>query len=137
MSGEPPAPELIARGTPAFRRASLGIAFSDSFTTLLWLRALLGIALGVLPATAIAYLGDSMQRGALISAVGLYIGGNTVGGAGGRLLGGFIADHVSLDAVFLIIGASSLLCTLVVLVLLPPRSEERRVGKERSTRWWQ
>ena len=177
MSGEPPAPELIARGTPAFRRASLGlvlaslvifgnlyaihpllpliaeqyqvstlrasnaftltsltlglgmactsvltlcIAFSDSFTTLLWLRALLGIALGVLPATAIAYLGDSMQRGALISAVGLYIGGNTVGGAGGRLLGGFIADHVSLDAVFLIIGASSLLCTLVVLVLLPP-----------------
>src|SRR5690606_33437708 len=61
-----------------------------------------------------------MQRGALISAVGLYIGGNTVGGAGGRLLGGFIAVHVSLDAVFLIIGASSLLCTLVVLLLLPP-----------------
>lgn len=99
---------------------TLGMALTDNFTTLVWLRAILGIALGVLPATAIAYLGDSMQRTALISAVGLYIGGNTVGGAGGRLLGGFIADHFGLHAVFLVIGSASLLCTLAVFLLLPP-----------------
>src|SRR5690606_7219373 len=29
MSGEPPAPELIARGTPAFRRASLGLVLAS------------------------------------------------------------------------------------------------------------
>lgn len=99
---------------------TLGMALVDSFVVLVWLRAILGIALGVLPATAIAYLGDSMQRTALISAVGLYIGGNTVGGAGGRLLGGFIADHFGLQAVFLTIGSVSLLCTLVAFLLLPP-----------------
>ncbi len=98
---------------------TLAMALVDNFTALVWLRAMLGIALGVLPATAIAYLGDSMQRTALISAVGLYIGGNTVGGAGGRLLGGFIADHLGLHSVFLIIGGGSLLCTLAVFLLLP------------------
>ncbi|WP_221627208.1 MFS transporter [Halopseudomonas xiamenensis] len=104
---------------------TLGMAFAGSFTTLVWLRAALGIALGVLPATAIAYLGDSMQRTALVSAVGLYIGGNTVGGAGGRLLGGFVAEHVGLQAVFLIVGAGSLLCTLAVALLLPAASAFR------------
>ncbi len=99
---------------------TLSIALVDSFTALVWLRALLGIALGVLPATAIAYLGDSMQRTAVLSAVGLYIGGNTVGGAGGRLLGGFIAEHFGLHSVFLVIGSASLVCTLVVYLLLPP-----------------
>src|SRR5690554_7934240 len=29
MSGEPPAPELIARGSPAFRRASLGLVLAS------------------------------------------------------------------------------------------------------------
>ena len=99
---------------------TLTMALVDNFTALVWLRAVLGIALGVLPATAIAYLGDSMQRTAILSAVGLYIGGNTVGGAGGRLLGGFIADHYGLQSVFLVIGSASLLCTLAVFLLLPP-----------------
>lgn len=107
-------------GMAATSVLTLAMAVVDSFTALVWLRALLGVALGVLPATAIAYLGDSMQRTALISAVGLYIGGNTVGGAGGRLLGGFIAEHLGLQAVFLVIGSTSLLGTLAVLLLLPP-----------------
>lgn len=112
------APLIIGMAVTAL--LTLGMALIDNFTTLVWLRAILGIALGVLPATAIAYLGDTMQRTALISAVGLYIGGNTVGGAGGRLLGGFIADHFGLHAVFLILGSASLLCTLVVFLILPP-----------------
>jgi len=110
----------LITGMAATSLLTLAMALVDNFTALIVLRALLGIALGVLPATAIAYLGDSMQRTALISAVGLYIGGNTVGGAGGRLLGGFIADHLGLHAVFLIIGGASLLGTLLVFLLLPP-----------------
>ncbi|WP_226944819.1 MFS transporter [Pseudomonas sp. FME51] len=104
---------------------TLGMAFAGDFETLLWLRVAQGVALGVLPATAIAYLGDSMNRQALIAAVGLYIGGNTLGGAGGRVLGGFIADHFGLQMVFMIIGASSLVCALAVALLLPPASAFR------------
>lgn len=105
---------------------TLSMAFVTHFTTLIWMRALLGLALGVLPATAIAYLGDSMSRTALISAVGLYIGGNTVGGAGGRLLGGFIAEHFGLSAVFMSIGGASLLCACLVALLLPPATGFKR-----------
>ncbi|CEA06251.1 major facilitator transporter [Pseudomonas saudimassiliensis] len=104
---------------------TLGMAFSTSFDALLWMRMAQGVALGVLPATAVAYLGDSMNRQALIAAVGLYIGGNTLGGAGGRVLGGFIADHFGLQTVFLTLGSASLLCALAVALLLPAPSAFR------------
>lgn len=98
---------------------TLSMALVDDFTGLLWLRAALGLGLGVLPAVAIAYLGDSMTRPALVGAVGLYIGGNTLGGSGGRLLGGFIGDHLSLQTVFLFMGSAGLLGLAVVAWMLP------------------
>ena len=112
------APLLIGLATTALLTFSM--AFVSTFSSLVWLRALLGIALGVLPAVAIAYLGDTMTRTALVGAVGLYIGGNTLGGAGGRLLGGFIADHSSLQTVFLTLGVLSLGGLALVARLLPP-----------------
>ncbi|MFN3579661.1 MAG: MFS transporter, partial [Pseudomonas sp.] len=101
---------------------TLAMAFTNDFTTLLWLRAALGLCLGVLPAVAVAYLGDSMSRKALVSAVGLYIAGNTLGGSGGRLFGGFVAEHLGLQAVFLGLAGFSLLGLLGVATLLPRAS---------------
>src|SRR5690606_15770204 len=49
----------------------------------------------------------------------------TLGGAGGRVLGGFIADHFGLQAVFLTLGSASLLCALAVALLLPAPSAFR------------
>ncbi len=106
-------------GLAASAALTLGMAFTSEFNSLLALRASLGVALGVLPAVAIAYLGDSMTRAALVAAVGLYIGGNTLGGAGGRLLGGFIGDHLGLQAVFVTLGIFSLLGLALVAWLLP------------------
>lgn len=98
---------------------NLAMAFTTDYTTLLWLRAALGICLGVLPAVAIAYLGDSMSRKALVAAVGLYIAGNTVGGAGGRLVGGFIGEHVGLQPVFLALAGFTLVGLIGIALLLP------------------
>ncbi|MEH6386611.1 MFS transporter [Pseudomonas profundi] len=112
------APLLVGLGVTALLTFSM--AFTTHFSTLVWLRAALGIALGVLPAVAIAYLGDTMTRTALVGAVGLYIGGNTLGGAGGRLVGGFIAEHSDLQTVFLSLGVLSLSGLAVVARLLPP-----------------
>ncbi len=95
------------------------MAFTTGFTTLLWLRAAMGICMGVLPAVAVAYLGDSMGRKALVAAVGLYIAGNALGGAGGRLLGGFIGQHLGLQAVFLTMAGFTLLGLIGVALLLP------------------
>lgn len=114
---------LLLAGLSATALLTLCMALADNFTTLLWLRAALGLALAVLPATAVAYLGDSMSRTALVGAVGLYISGNTLGGAGGRLVGGLIADHLGLQAVFILVGGVSLGAVLLIAWLLPqPRA---------------
>lgn len=110
-------PLIIGIGLTAL--LTLCMAFAEDFTTLLWLRAMLGLCLGVLPAVAIAYLGDSISRTALTAAVGLYIAGNTLGGAGGRLAGGFIAEHLGLQAVFLALAGFSLVGLLIIALMLP------------------
>lgn len=98
---------------------NLAMAHTSDYSLLLWLRAALGVCLGVLPAVAIAYLGDSMSRKALVAAVGLYIAGNTLGGAGGRLLGGFIGEHLGLQSVFLFLAGLTLVGLIGVTMLLP------------------
>ena len=69
--------------------------FSPNFTALLVLRSVQGIALAGLPATAMAYLSEEVERGSLGFAMGLYIAGNTIGGLSGRLVVSFIVDVAS------------------------------------------
>mgnify|MGYP004710912279 CR=1 FL=1 len=72
---------------------SLCTALVDDWTTMLVLRTLLGLALSGVPAVAMTYLVEEMDSRALGLAMGLYIGGNAIGGMSGRLLAGIIADH--------------------------------------------
>jgi YNFM family putative membrane transporter len=74
--------------------SSLGLlgAFAPSFGVLLVLRALEGLALAGLPAVAMAYLTEEVHPASLGGAVGLYIGGNAIGGMAGRLIAGGLAD---------------------------------------------
>ncbi|MBV2128583.1 MFS transporter [Arsukibacterium indicum] len=64
----------------------------ESFTALLCWRAVQGICLGGLPAIAIAWMGEEYSTPALVTAVGYYISANSLGGIGGRLLAGGLAD---------------------------------------------
>lgn len=77
----------------------VGMAFStllltqvESFSALLWGRALQGFFLGGLPAIAVAYLGEELEKPALLTAVGLYISASSLGGISGRVLAGFSAE---------------------------------------------
>lgn len=109
----------LLAGITATLMLNLAMAYTTDYALLLWLRALLGVCLGTLPAVAIAYLGDSMSRKALVAAVGLYIAGNTIGGAGGRLAGGFIGEHLGLQPVFLSLAAFTFIGLVCVAILLP------------------
>lgn len=77
----------------------LGMTFStllltqvESYAALLWGRALQGFFLGGLPAIAVAYLGEELEKTALFTAVGLYISASSLGGISGRVLAGFSAE---------------------------------------------
>ncbi|RIV25895.1 MFS transporter [Alicyclobacillaceae bacterium I2511] len=95
-------------------------ALSPNYLSLLGLRMLEGAALAGLPATAMGYLGEEVQPRALGMAMGLYISGNTVGGLGGRLVSGFVADAASWRWALAATGALGLLCTLLFAWWLPP-----------------
>lgn len=99
--------------------ASLGLALVPGFEGLLLLRVLQGLVLGGLPAVAIAWMGDEFEPRALSAAVGLYIGANTLGGIGGRLLGGAAGEWWGVEAAFLLIGALSLVGVALFWWLLP------------------
>ncbi|MFG3692850.1 MFS transporter [Stutzerimonas stutzeri] len=70
----------------------LACAAVESWTLLLVLRALLGLALSGLPALAMAYVGEEFDPESLPAAMGLYIGGTALGGLLGRLLSGLLSD---------------------------------------------
>jgi YNFM family putative membrane transporter len=94
-------------------------AASPSFGVLLVVRALQGVALAGLPAVAMAYLVEEVHPESLGSSIGLYIGGNAIGGMAGRLAGGAFADLGGWRVSLLAVGVISLLCTAVFLRLVP------------------
>ncbi|MCL6421098.1 MFS transporter [Aestuariirhabdus haliotis] len=98
---------------------TLALGFVDDFYSLLLLRMLQGLLLGGFPAIAIAYMGDEYSKPAMGIAVGIYISGNTLGGIGGRLIGGFMTDLAGWQSSFLLMSVISLICLLVLIALLP------------------
>lgn len=117
---------------------SAASALVHDWNTLLLLRALLGIALSGVPAVAMTYLVEEMDSRALGLAMGLYIGGNAVGGMSGRLIAGIVADHWGwrwgIGAVSIIALAS----TALLWMQLPPSRHfrSRRGGlRQLPSRW--
>lgn len=66
--------------------------FADDILSLLGLRLLEGIALGAVPAVALAYLSEEVDVRHVAAAAGSYIAGTTVGGLSGRLVSGPVGE---------------------------------------------
>ena len=105
-------------------------ALAQSFAQLLLLRALLGLALGGMPAVAMAYLSREVASSSLGLSMGGYIGGTAVGGMAGRVLASVLADHVSWRVGMAVIGAAGLYAAWEFWRLLPPPRQPgpRQVG---------
>ncbi|WP_127782273.1 MFS transporter [Rhodococcus sp. X156] len=108
---------LLALGVAAVVGVLLPLA--PSFGTLLGMRAVQGVALAGLPATAMAYLGEEMSARALGGAMGLYIAGNSIGGMTGRLVSGLVADVSTWRVGLAANAAVAVVCTVAIVVLLP------------------
>lgn len=98
---------------------AIGCALAPTWTALLVLRCLMGVALAGLPAVATAYLREELHPSTQARAAGLYIGGTALGGMAGRLVTGYVAEIAgwrwSLGAAALLALASA----LVVRRMLP------------------
>jgi MFS transporter, YNFM family, putative membrane transport protein len=103
--------------------ATLAASFSPNWTAFVALRALTGLALSGVPAVAMAYLVEEIDRSAIGLAMGLYIAGNTVGGLSGRLLTAAFAEAGGWRRAVLMVGLISLGCALAFAFALP---KERR-----------
>ncbi|MFZ1429446.1 MAG: MFS transporter [Geminicoccaceae bacterium] len=99
---------------------TLAAAFAPSWTALVVLRALLGLALSGLPAVAMAYVGEEMHPKSIGLAMGLYISGSSLGGMGGRLITGILVDFVSWRVALATLGGLCLMAAIVFWRSLPP-----------------
>jgi YNFM family putative membrane transporter len=101
--------------------ALLGLVapLSASLPTLVALRVLQGFALAGVPATAMAYLTEEVDRSHLGRAMGLYIAGNAIGGLGGRVIAGVLADAAGWRVAAAGVAGLALACALAFTLLLP------------------
>ncbi|MHA6638775.1 MFS transporter [Stutzerimonas frequens] len=99
----------------------LGLAcvLVESWQLLLFLRALLGLALSGLPALAMAYVSEEFDPDSLPAAMGLYIGGTALGGMLGRLLSGLLSDLGGWQLALGGIASLGLLALVLFVWLLP------------------
>ncbi|WP_217131684.1 MFS transporter [Streptomyces sp. AC558_RSS880] len=95
------------------------VPFAPSLGTLVALRALQGAALAGLPASATAYLAEEVTPKALVTAIGLFVAGNSVGGMSGRVITGWVAQEWGWRVAVGVIGVVAVACAVAFRLLLP------------------
>ncbi len=95
------------------------VPFAPSLGALIALRAVQGAALAGLPASATAYLAEEVRPKALITAIGLFVAGNSVGGMSGRVITGWVAQEWGWRVAVAVIGVVALGCAVAFRALLP------------------
>ncbi|MFF3739499.1 MFS transporter [Streptomyces sp. NPDC002566] len=114
-------------GRRAVMTASLAVAvgvallvpFAPSLGWLVVLRGVQGAALAGLPASATAYLAEEVRPRALVTAIGLFVAGNSVGGMSGRVITGWVAQEWGWRVAVGAIGVLAVACAVAFRLLLP------------------
>ena len=118
VSGRKP---IMAISLFAVGLLTVACSFAPSWTTLLAIRGLTGVALAGVPAVAMAYLAEEVHPRDLGGAMGLYIAGNAYGGMAGRVLTGFLIDATGSWRVSIgVIGGFGIAAAALFVALLPP-----------------
>ena len=90
-----------------------------TFPVLLGLRLLEGMALGGIPAIAIAYLNEEVHKAHAALAAGSYVAGTTLGGLAGRLVAGPVGELWGWRAATLAVSALAAAAAVLFLFLVP------------------
>ena len=95
------------------------VPLATSFPMLLALRTLEGMALGGIPAIAIAYLNEEVNKAHAALAAGTYVAGTTLGGLSGRLLAGVTGELWGWRAAALAVSVLAAVAAVLFLALVP------------------
>jgi len=94
-------------------------AFVPNFNSLLVLRCLQGFILAGLPAIAMAYISEEIDRSRLGLVMGLYISGNSIGGMSGRIIIGVITDFFNWRMALASVGFLGVIASFLFWSKLP------------------
>lgn len=97
----------------------LAVPFSPGYEWLLALRFIEGLALGGIPAVALAYLSEEVSPLHSAVAAGTYISGTTLGGLAGRLVAGPLSEFVSWRLGTLVVSVLAALAAGVFIAVAP------------------
>ncbi|WP_240949652.1 MFS transporter [Psychrobacillus sp. BL-248-WT-3] len=95
------------------------MTLSDNFVWIIILRFIQGFLLAGVPAAALAYISEEIDRKFLSVATALYISCNALGGMIGRVVTGYATEHFSWEIAFYILAVSGIFVFILVLVTLP------------------
>lgn len=89
------------------------------FEVVLALRFLEGLALGGVPAVALAYLNEEITRRAAPLVAGTYVAGNTIGGLSGRILAAPVGDFLGWRIGLLSVSILAVAATIAFIAIVP------------------
>ncbi|RKW70502.1 MFS transporter [Galactobacter caseinivorans] len=95
------------------------VPFAPTFQVLLGLRLLEGLALGGIPAVALAYLTEEVAPLAAAVASGTYISGTTLGGLLGRLVAGPLSEFYTWRVGTFVVSAVAAVAGLIFFLVAP------------------
>lgn len=91
----------------------------ESWTMLVALRAVIGLALSGIAAAATAYISEEVAPVVAGVVTGYFVFGNSMGGMSGRIVASQLIDHISINTIFYGFAISLILVALLVYFLLP------------------
>ena len=97
----------------------LAVPFSPGFEWLLALRFVEGLALGGIPAVALAYLAEEVSNLHAAVAAGTYISGTSLGGLAGRLIAGPLSEFWNWRAGTLVVSVLAAIAATVFIAVAP------------------
>ncbi|MFJ4285018.1 MFS transporter [Paenarthrobacter nicotinovorans] len=109
----------MAIGIAAATLLGLLVPLAPTVPVLLGLRALEGMALGGIPAIAIAYLNEEVTKIHTALAAGSYVAGTTLGGLAGRLVAGPVGEVWGWRTAALAVSLLAAISAVLFLVLVP------------------
>jgi predicted MFS family arabinose efflux permease len=111
--------KAMAWGISAATAFGLLVPLAPTLGMLLALRLFEGMALGGIPAIAIAYLNEEVNRAHAAVAAGSYVAGTTLGGLAGRLVAGPVGDVWGWRTAALAVSLLATVAAVLFLILIP------------------